>query len=96
MKTVVFTGKVELLGTHITRNELIQLVTVMGWRVKSSVSSAVDLVVCSSQDFLDRKGTKLAAADRLGIKTITVPELLKLAGIPVEPEKVAAPDEVLL
>ena len=74
---IVFTGKVELQGEHITRKELIQMVEMFGHVVGTSVSRATDFVVCSAQDFKNRQGIKLQAADRLGIPSITVPELIK-------------------
>lgn len=73
---IAFTGPARISGDRVTRKFLVSLAEVCGHRVVSSVTGTTDLVVCSSPDFKDRKGRKLAAADRLGIECISPQEFL--------------------
>ncbi len=70
-KTVVFTGAMVLLG----RKEAQDLVKQLGGKASGSVSSKTDLLV-----YGESAGSKLEKAKKLGVKTMTEKEFLKLVG----------------
>ena len=70
-KTVVFTGTLE----KMTRDEAKAQATAMGAKVSGSVSSKTDYVVAGPG-----AGTKLADAEKLGVKVLSEDEWLKLIG----------------
>ena len=69
-KTVVFTGN---LGT-MTRNEAKATAERLGAKVAGSVSSKTDFVIAGTD-----AGSKLADAQRLGVRILSVTEWLELA-----------------
>jgi DNA ligase (NAD+) len=70
-KTVVFTGSLE----RMTRDEAKQQAIAMGAKVSGSVSSKTDLVIAGPG-----AGSKLADAEKHGVKVLTEDEWLKLIG----------------
>ncbi len=67
--TFVFTGTL----THWTRDEAAQLIQAQGGKITSSVSSKTDYVIVGTDP-----GSKLGKAQKLGVKTLTEDEFLKL------------------
>jgi DNA ligase (NAD+) len=70
-KQVVLTGGLSAM----TRDEARELIAKLGGRVTSIVSSKTDLVILGKDP-----GSKLAEAQKLGVKTISEAEFLRLAG----------------
>ena len=68
-KTVVFTGTLH----HLTRDDAKRRVEALGGRVTSSVSKHTDYVVAGTDP-----GSKLAEAERLGVRSLTEPEFRAL------------------
>jgi len=68
-KTVVFTGTLH----HLTRDDAKRRVEDLGGRVTASVSKQTDYVVAGTDP-----GSKLAEAERLGVRTLTESEFLAL------------------
>lgn len=69
-KTIVVTGKVE----PYTRDEVHALITSLGAKAGSSVSSKTDYLICG-----DKAGSKLDKARSLGVKVITPIEFFAMA-----------------
>jgi DNA ligase (NAD+) len=70
-KTFVFTGTLE----ELKREEAEQLVRSLGGKTSSSVSKKTDYVVAGAE-----VGSKLAKAEKLGVKVLTEKEFKKLIG----------------
>lgn len=70
-KTVVLTGKLTLL----TRGQAQEKIESMGGSVGSGVTKATDLVVAG-----EKAGSKLAKAEKLGVKVINEAQFLELIG----------------
>ena len=70
-KTVVFTGSLE----RMTRDEAKEQAIALGAKVSGSVSKKTDLVIAGPG-----AGSKLAEAEKLGVKVLTEDEWLKLIG----------------
>jgi DNA ligase (NAD+) len=70
-KTVVFTGSLE----RMTRDEAKEQAIALGAKVSGSVSKKTDLVIAGPG-----AGSKLADAEKLGVKVLTEDEWLKLIG----------------
>jgi DNA ligase (NAD+) len=70
-KTVVFTGSLE----RMTRDEAKEQAIALGAKVSGSVSKKTDMVIAGPG-----AGSKLADAEKLGVKVLTEDEWLKLIG----------------
>jgi DNA ligase (NAD+) len=68
-KTVVFTGELKTMS----RTEAEKLVRTMGGNATGSVSKKTDLVVVG-----ENAGSKLAKAEKLGVKTVTEEAFLSM------------------
>lgn len=71
-KTIVVTGKVE----PYTRDEIHALITSLGAKPGSSVSSKTDYLICG-----EKAGSKLEKAHSLGIKVLTPTQFFNMANI---------------
>ncbi len=71
-KTIVVTGKVE----SYTRDEIHAIITSLGAKPGSSVSSKTDYLICG-----DKAGSKLEKARSLGVKVLTPAQFFDMANI---------------
>lgn len=76
----VFTGPAKVDGVRIHRDLLIDLAYEAGHYVEGVVEPYTDYVVASSPDFMNRKGSKLRRADKLGITVISPEQFMEMMG----------------
>jgi DNA ligase (NAD+) len=69
--TIVVTGTLE----HFKRNEIEEVIEKHGGHATSSVSSKTSFVLVGAEP-----GSKLAKAEKLGIRIVYEPEFLKMLG----------------